>query len=155
MKRRFSYQKTETISIIYGIALISVGIALSIGVWIRSSAKSGILFTISWCTAFLFSLICLNLSRSDLIVTDDGISRELYGCRWKNIPWDTIAGIRVIKTPDYLSGRMINSYFIDVKNNRRSFFRNIGGTSFDDNLGGSSDLADIICNYAKININRR
>lgn len=136
-------------SALYHALLISFGIALGTGIAIRDSLGGGLLVGVLWCAFFLPFLIGINLSRSDVIVTDDGISREWYGHRWKHVPWAQISEIWSIRVPSYTRGKMIDSYVVDVSSKKKRLLNKkhpFGRTAvaFDETLIGFSDLLELI-----------
>jgi hypothetical protein len=103
--RRFTYNKVVAGSILYGALLIVVGVALGVGIVIRASAALGILFALVWCAFFLPLAINTALLKSDIIVTEEGLSWEIYGVRWKNILWNKISRIRTVRVFDFVEKR--------------------------------------------------
>lgn len=142
--QRFSYKKTIASREYYAILLLSLGSLFGIAGVIRGDTRAGLLLILVWWAVFLPLLGFLTLYKSDVVLTEDGVQRELFGFRWIYVPWNSIDRLSEFYVYSYYLHRKIHAFGLHARKTQNTTSFGARRIVFDETIDGFWELVTII-----------
>jgi len=97
------------------------------------------------CFIFLFlGTANFFLVNSNVVVSQNAISWELFGVEWRLIKWTDVRCIRIITIWDFETHRRIKMYSVDLENRSRFYFLPRGSIFFTEKIALFDELVQLV-----------